>query len=205
MSVCKSVWIRIRILLCVLSDKFSSSENLLLDVEGESSATSWFLFKLPDGGELTDLLALGEDTGSDLIEKYFLSLKNKYSFACLFKNEKCTPCLPMCRRICKIQSFLLFRTICRHWWRLGRWRRGIGWLTDSWIHLIVIVWYIPGQIRRRDRRVATLLLTYRVISSWMSVLFFQYFIYVVWNNYTNIIYLNCDLHKTQTIKNRERK
>lgn len=36
---------------------------------------------LPDGGELTDLLALGEDTGSDLIEKYFLSLKNKYFFA----------------------------------------------------------------------------------------------------------------------------
>lgn len=48
-------------------------KNLLADTGEESSAASWFLFSSPPNiGELMDLLAVGEDSGSDLIERFFV-------------------------------------------------------------------------------------------------------------------------------------
>lgn len=89
---------------------FSSSENiLLLDVGGERSVASCSLFILPDGGELTDLLALGGDTGSDLIEKYFFIIKKYILFPLYYLKARYVfhIYLPMCR-VCKIQGFSLW-------------------------------------------------------------------------------------------------
>lgn len=54
----------------VLLSPSSSVTIFLLETGDESSAASGFLFS-PDGGELMDLLAVGEDTGSDLVDKLF--------------------------------------------------------------------------------------------------------------------------------------
>lgn len=56
--------------IVLLSPSSSVTTNFLLETGDESSAASGFLFS-PDGGELMDLLAVGEDTGSDLVDKLF--------------------------------------------------------------------------------------------------------------------------------------